>query len=81
MKKNIITILKGMLLWMTAFLVFIALSSTIAVMLTLSIIILPLIYICFQVLTLKDIIKLSGYDVWYKWLNKYHYKQSNIKKL
>lgn len=70
MKKNIITILKGMLLWMTAFLVFIALSSTIAVMLTLSIIILPLVYICFQVLTLKDIIKLSGYDVWYKWLNK-----------
>ena len=68
MKKNIITILKGMLLWMTAFLIFIALSSTIAVMLTLSIIILPLIYICFQVLTLKDIIKLSGYDVWYKWL-------------
>ena len=55
---------------MTAFLVFIALSSTIAVMLTLSIIILPLIYICFQMLTLKDIIKLSGYDVWYKWLNK-----------
>lgn len=70
MKKNIITILKGMLLWITAFLIFIALSSTIAVMLILSIIILPLIYICFQVLTLKDIIKLSGYDVWYKWLNK-----------
>lgn len=70
MKKNIITILKGMLLWLTAFLIFIALSSTIAVMLTLSIIILPLVYICFQVLTLKDIIKLSGYDVWYKWLNK-----------
>ena len=68
MKKNIITILKGMLLWITAFLMFIALSSTIAVMLTLSIIILPLIYICFQVLTLKDIIKLSGYDIWYKWL-------------
>lgn len=69
MKKTIITILKGMLLWLTAFLVFIALSSTIAVMLTLSIIILPLVYICFQVLTLKDIIKLSGYDIWYKWLN------------
>ena len=68
MKKNIITILKGMLLWITAFLVFIALSSTIAVMLTLSIIILLLIYICFQVLTLKDIVKLSGYDIWYKWL-------------
>ena len=68
MKKSVITILKGMLLWMTAFLIFIALSSTIAVMLTLSIIILPLIYICFQVLTLKDIIKLSGYDIWYKWL-------------
>ena len=69
MKKTIITILKGMLLWLTAFLVFIALSSTIAVMLTLSIIILPLVYICFQVLTLKDIVKLSGYDIWYKWLN------------
>lgn len=68
MKKNIITILKGMLLWMTTFLVFIALSSTIAITLLLSIIILPLIYICFQVLTLKDIIKLSGYDIWYKWL-------------
>lgn len=68
MKKNIITILKGVLLWLTAFLIFIALSSTIAVMLILSIIILPLIYICFQVLTLKDIIKLSGYDIWYKWL-------------
>lgn len=67
--KNVIIILKGMLLWITAFLVFIALSSTIAVMLTLSIIILPLIYICFQVLTLKDIVKLSGYDIWYKWLN------------
>ena len=66
MKKNIITILKGVLLWMTAFLIFAALSSTIAIMLTLSIIILPLIYICFQVLTLKDIIKLSGYDIWYK---------------
>lgn len=70
MKKNIITILKGMLLWLTAFLVFIALSSTIAITLLLSIIILPLVYICFQVLTLKDVIKLSGYDVWYKWLNK-----------
>lgn len=70
MKKNIITILKGMLLWMTAFLVFIALSSTIAITLLLSIIILPLVYICFQVLTLKDIIKLSGYDVWYKYFNK-----------
>lgn len=70
MKKNIITILKGMLLWITALLIFIALFSTIAVMLTLSIIILPLIYICFQVLTLRDIVKLSGYDVWYKWLNK-----------
>ena len=68
MKKNIITILKGVLLWMTAFLIFIALSSTIAVMLTLSIIILPLIYICFQVLTLRDIVKLSGYDILYKWL-------------
>lgn len=68
MKKNIITILKGMLLWMTTFLVFIALSSTIAITLLLSIIILPLIYICFQVLTLKGIIKLSGYDIWYKWL-------------
>lgn len=70
MKKNIITILKGVLLWLTAFLIFIALSSTIAVMFTLSIVILPLIYICSQVLTLRDIIKLSGYDVWYKWLNK-----------
>ena len=69
MKKNIITILKGMLLWLTAFLVFIALSSTIAVMLTLSIVILPLLYTCFQVLTLRDIVKLSGYDIWYKWLN------------
>ena len=68
MKKNIITILKGMLLWMTAFLIFIALSSTIAMMLTLAIIILPLIYICFQMLTLRDIVKLSGYDIWYKWL-------------
>ena len=70
MKKNIITILKGMLLWMTAFLIFIALSSTIAMMLMLSIIILPLLYTCFQVLTLRDIVKLSGYDIWYKWLNK-----------
>ena len=69
MKKTIITILKGMLLWMTTFLVFIALSSTIAVMLTLSIIILPLLYTCFRVLTLRDIVKLSGYDIWYKWLN------------
>lgn len=68
MKKGIITILKGMLLWITAFLTFTALSSTIAVMLILSIIILPLIYICFQVLTLRDIVKLSGYDIWYKWL-------------
>ena len=68
MKKTIITILKGMLLWTTAFLILIALSSTIAVMLTLSIIILPLVYICSQVLTLRDIVKLSGYDVWYKWL-------------
>lgn len=70
MKKTIITMLKGMLLWITALLIFIALSSTIAMMLILSIIILPLIYICFQVLTLKDIIKLSGYDIWYKWINK-----------
>ena len=69
MKKNIITILKGMLLWITAFLIFIALSSTIAMMLALSIIILPLLYTCFQVLTLRDIVKLSGYDIWYKWLN------------
>ena len=69
MKKNIITILKGMLLWMTAFLIFIALSSTIAMMLALSIIILPLLYTCFRVLTLRDIVKLSGYDIWYKWLN------------
>ena len=68
MKKNIITILKGMLLWITAFFIVIALSSTVAMMLTLSIIILPLVYICFKVLTLRDIIKLSGYDVWYKWL-------------
>ena len=68
MKRNIITVLKGMLLWITAFLTFIALSSTIAVMLTLSIIILPLVYVCFQVLTLRDIVKLSGYDIWYKWL-------------
>ena len=69
MKKNIITILKGMLLWVTAFLIFIALSSTIAMMLALSIIILPLLYTCFRVLTLRDIVKLSGYDIWYKWLN------------
>lgn len=69
MKKNIITILKGMLLWITALLIFIALFSTIAMMLTLSIIILPLLYTCFQVLTLRDIVKLSGYDIWYKWLN------------
>ena len=69
MKKNIITILKGVLLWMTAFLIFIALSGTIAMMLALSIIILPLLYTCFRVLTLRDIAKLSGYDIWYKWLN------------
>jgi len=69
MKKNIITVLKGVLLWITAFLIFIALSSTIAMMLALSIIILPLLYTCFQVLTLRDIVKLSGYDIWYKWLN------------
>lgn len=68
MKKIIIIILKGMLLWTTAFLILTALSSTIAVMLTLSIIILPLVYICSQVLTLRDIVKLSGYDAWYKWL-------------
>lgn len=69
MKKNIITILKGMLLWITAFLIIVALSSTVTMMLILSIIILPLVYICFQVLTLRDIIKLSGYDIWYKWIN------------
>ena len=62
-------ILKGVLLWITAFLMVIALSSTVAMMLTLSIIILPLVYICFKVLTLRDIIKLSGYDIWYKWIN------------
>ena len=62
-------ILKGVLLWITAFLMVIALSSTVAMMLTLSIIILPLVYICFKVLTLRDIIKLSGYDIWYKWIS------------
>lgn len=67
--KNVIMILKGVLLWVTAFLIVIALSSTVTMLLTLSIIILPLIYICFQVLTLRDIVKLSGYDIWYKWLN------------
>ena len=70
MKKNIITILKGMLLWITALLIFAAMFSTLAMMLALSIIILPLLYTCFRVLTLRDIVKLSGYDIWYKWLNK-----------
>ena len=67
MKKNIITILKGILLWITTLLTFIILSSIIVVMLTLSIIILPLIYICFRVFEFRDIVKLSGYDIWYKW--------------
>lgn len=67
MKKNIITILKGVLLWITILLTFIVLSSIIAIMLALSIIILPLIYICFRVFEFRDIVKLSGYDIWYKW--------------
>ena len=66
MKKSI---LKGILLWTTEFLVFAALSSTIAVTLILLTIILPLIYVCSKVLTLRDIVKLNGYDIWYKWLN------------
>lgn len=69
MKKNIITLAKGVLLWFTALLIFLALSTTITGMLILSIFILPLVYVCFRVLTLRDFIRLSGYDVWYKWLN------------